>query len=284
MKTMTLKTWRLRIGALAALAALALPVAAQEAAASAPEAAASAASAPAAAAAASAASAPEAATVAAAAPATPEEAIRANLPRRMPALPKIDEVRAMPMQGLFEVRTGSDIFYTDAQANYLIRGSLVDTQTRKNLTEERLERLTAIDFDKLNLDNAITIVRGDGSRKLAVFEDPNCPYCKRVEKSLAEIENVTVHVFVAPLLGKNSAERAQKIWCAADKAKTWMDWMLSNTAPEGNASCDTTALDENMAFAREHRISGVPALIFADGSRVAGAIGTDKIKERLERK
>ena len=232
----------LRAGALAAVMAMALPVAAQEA------------------------------------------AIRESLTQRMPNLPKIDEVRETPMPGLYEVRSGTDIIYTDAKGDFILHGSLLETKSRKNLTEERIEKLTAIDFSKLNTKNAIRLVYGKGTRKLAVFEDPNCGYCKRFEKDVAQIDDVTMYVFVVPILGRDSAEKSRQIWCAKDRAKTWTDWMQHNVAPTGDGKCDTKALDENIAFIRQHRITGTPTMVFSDGSRVAGAIGTQRIEERLARK
>ena len=226
-----------------------------------------------------------AALVAATLPAAAQEAtIRENLGQRMPNLPTIDEVRETPMAGLYEVRTGTNVFYTDAKGDFMLRGSLVDTQSHRDLTEERIEKLTAIDFSKLNTKNAIPLVYGKGTRKLAVFEDPNCGYCKRFEKDVAQIDDVTMYVFVVPILGQNSQERAKQIWCAKDRVQVWTDWMQNNVTPTGDGDCDTKALDENVAFIREHRISGTPTMVFADGARVAGAIGKERIEERLNRK
>lgn len=214
--------------------------------------------------------------------ATAQEAtIRKNLAERIPGLAEIDEVRKTPMNGLFEVRVGHDILYTDAQGNFLLHGNLLDTKARRNLTEERLSKLTAIDFKTLDLKNAFTIVRGNGKRKLAVFEDPNCGYCKRFEKDLAKVDDVTVHYFLIPILGPGSVERSNQIWCAADKAKSWSDWMVRDVAPKGSGECNTDALTANLDFARKHRITGTPTLVFADGTRIPGAINTQQIEEAL---
>ncbi|HOV20647.1 DsbC family protein [Ottowia sp.] len=213
-----------------------------------------------------------------------EATIRKALTERIPGLSGIDEISKSPMPGLFEVRIGNDIFYTDPEGNYLIQGALIDTRARKNLTEERINKLTAIDFKDLQLKNAFTVVRGNGKRKVAVFEDPNCPYCKRFEKDLEKIDNVTVHTFLVPILGADSTEKSRRIWCASDKAKTWDDWMLRNVAPkEAGAKCDTAALDANVAFARKYNITGTPTLVFVDGHRVPGAINTQQIEQLLAR-
>lgn len=213
-----------------------------------------------------------------------EAIIRKALTERIPGLSGIDEISKSPMPGLFEVRIGNDIFYTDPEGNYLIQGALIDTRARKNLTEERINKLTAIDFKDLQLKNAFTVVRGNGKRKVAVFEDPNCPYCKRFEKDLEKIDNVTVHTFLVPILGADSTEKSRRIWCASDKAKTWDDWMLRNVAPkEAGAKCDTAALDANVAFARKYNITGTPTLVFVDGHRVPGAINTQQIEQLLAR-
>ena len=211
-----------------------------------------------------------------------EDVIRKNLAARVTGLENIDEVSKTPMAGLYEVRVGSEILYTDAQGNYLIHGSLLDTRARKDLTQERVDKLTAINFADLPLKNAFTIVRGDGKRQLAVFEDPNCGYCKRFEKDLQKVDNVTVHVFLIPILGEDSVAKSRQIWCSANQGKAWMDWMVQGTPPEGNAICNTEALTANLAFAKKYRINGTPALVFADGTRVPGAINAQQIEQHLK--
>ena len=209
-----------------------------------------------------------------------EATIRKNLAERVPGLTDIDEVSKTPMNGLYEVRVGTDILYTDAEGNFLIQGNLIDTKQRRNLTEERIEKLTSIDFNSLPVKDAFTIVRGDGKRKLAVFEDPNCGYCKRFEADLQKINNVTVHMFLLPILGKDSMEKSKNIWCAKDRAKVWSEWMLRDITPPA-ASCDTAALTRNVEFGKKHKITGTPTLIFADGSRVPGAIGAAQLEKFL---
>ncbi len=209
-----------------------------------------------------------------------DAAIRKTLAERIPQLSQIDEVRQTPMKGLYEVRVGTDVFYTDASGNYLIQGELIDTRARRNLTEDRINKLTAIDFKALPLGDAITIVHGKGERKLAVFEDPNCGYCKRFEKDLQGVDNVTVYLFLYPILSPDSAEKSRNIWCAKDQGGAWTDWMLRDRTPAA-ASCDTAALQRNLAFGRKYKITGTPTLIFADGARVPGAIGTQDVEKRL---
>jgi thiol:disulfide interchange protein DsbC len=220
------------------------------------------------------------AAIAGAALAQGDAAIRKNLAERIPQLGKIDEVRKTEMPGLFEVRIGSDLFYTDAEANYLVNGQLIDTRTKRNLTEERIDKLTAIDFASLPMKDAFTIVRGNGKRKLAVFEDPNCPYCKRFERDLQKVDNVTVYMFLYPILGPDSMEKSNQIWCAKDKGKTWEDHMVAGK-PVPPASCDTAAVTRNVAFGRTHKITGTPTLIFADGNRVPGAVSAEQVEKLL---
>ena len=210
-----------------------------------------------------------------------EATIRKNLTERLPQFPKIDEVSKSPMPGLYEVRVnGADIFYTDAEGNYLLQGHLVDTQNKRNLTEERIDKLTAINFESLPFKDAFTIVRGNGKRKLAVFEDPNCGYCKRFEKDLQKVNNVTVYMFLYPILGPDSGEKSKNIWCAKDKSKAWSDWMVRDVTPAA-ASCDSAAVTRNVELGRKFKITGTPTLVFADGSRVPGAIGADQVEKRL---
>ena len=210
-----------------------------------------------------------------------EAVIRKNLAERLPALAKIDEVSKTPMNGLYEIRVNeTDIFYTDAEGNFLIQGNLIDTRARRNLTEERTEKLSAIDFAALPLKDAFTQVRGNGKRKLAVFEDPNCGYCKRFERDLQNVNDVTIHTFLIPILGADSVEKSKNIWCAKDKNKAWLEWMVRDQAA-AKASCDTAALERNVAFSKKYKITGTPTLFFIDGSRVPGAIGAEQIEKTL---
>ena len=209
-----------------------------------------------------------------------EAAIRKNLAERLPALVKIDEVSKSPMNNLYEIRVDSDIFYTDAEGNFLIQGNLIDTKGKRNLTEERVTKLSAIDFDALPLKDAFTQVRGNGKRKLAVFEDPNCGYCKRFERDLQKVNDVTIHTFLIPILSADSAEKSKNIWCAKDKNKAWLDWMVRDQNP-AKASCDTTALERNLAFSKKYKITGTPTVFFANGTRVPGAISAPEIEKQL---
>ena len=209
-----------------------------------------------------------------------EATIRKNLVERLPTLPKIDEVSKTPMNGLFEVRIGTDVVYTDAEGNFLIQGTLIDTRLKRNLTEERTEKLLAIPFDQLPLKNTFTQIRGNGKRKLVVFADPNCGYCKRFEKDLQKLENVTIHHVLYPILGEDSMTKSRHIWCAKDKAKAWNDWMIGGTTPTA-AQCNTAAIDANVEFGRKYRITGTPTLFFADGSRVPGAVPMAQVEKLL---
>ncbi len=210
-----------------------------------------------------------------------EATIRKNLAERLPNLPKIDEVSKAPMPGLYEVRINhSDIFYTDEKGDFLIQGSLIDTKAKVDLTEQRMDKLTAVAFKDLPLKDSFTIVRGNGKRKMAVFEDPNCGYCKKFERDLTKVDNVTIHIFLYPILSADSGEKSRNIWCARDKGKAFLDWMVRDVTPP-DAQCDTTAINRNLEFGKRVRITGTPAMIFADGTRVPGAIGADRVEKFL---
>ena len=209
-----------------------------------------------------------------------EAAIRKNLSERLPNLPKIDEVSKTPMNGLFEIRMGNEVMYSDADGSFLIQGALIDVKQKRNLTEERMEKLSAIAFDQLPMKSAFTQVRGNGKRKLAVFADPNCGYCKRFEKDLQKLDNVTIHHFLYPILGEDSKTKSRNIWCAKDKAKAWNDWMINGISP-ATATCDSAAVDANVEFGKKQRITGTPTLFFADGTRVVGAVPLAQIEAQL---
>jgi thiol:disulfide interchange protein DsbC len=212
-----------------------------------------------------------------------EDLIRKNLPARLPQFKQIDEVRKSEIPGLYEVRVdGTEIFYTDAKADFLIEGSLIDTRTKRNLTEERVEKLTAIKFDSLPLKDAFTVVRGNGERKMAVFEDPNCGYCKRFERDLQKVDNVTIYMFLYPILGADSVEKSKAIWCAKERGAAWLDWMLrEQPAASATGGCDATALSRNVELGRKYKINGTPTLLFVNGSRVPGAVDAKKVEQML---
>ena len=212
-----------------------------------------------------------------------EATIRKNLSERIPQIPKIEEITATPLAGIYELRlSNNEIYYSDAAGNFLIQGNLIDTKSKRNLTEEREAKLSAIDFSALPLKDAITIVHGNGKRKLAVFEDPNCGYCKRFEKDLQKLENVTIYHLLYPILGDDSKTKSKNIWCAKDKAKAWNDWMLRNQVPAtAAASCDAPALARNVEFGRKHRITGTPTSFLPDGTRLPGAVPLEKIEQAL---
>ena len=210
-----------------------------------------------------------------------EAVIRKNLSERIPQIPRIEEITRSPMAGLYEIRLSTnEIYYSDAEGNFLIQGSLIDTKSKRNLTEEREAKLSAIDFAGLPFKDAITIVRGNGKRKLAVFEDPNCGYCKRFERDLAKVDNITIYLFLYPILGDDSVTKSRNVWCSKDPAGAWTQ-VMSKDQPLPNANCNTAAVDRNVEFGRKFKITGTPTLIAQDGSRVPGAINTMQIEKML---
>ena len=210
-----------------------------------------------------------------------EATIRKNLSERIPQIPRIEEITRSPMAGLYEIRLSTnEIYYSDAEGNFLIQGSLIDTKSKRNLTEEREAKLSAIDFAGLPFKDAITIVRGNGKRKLAVFVDPNCGYCKRFERDLAKVDNVTIYLFLYPILGDDSMAKSRNVWCAKDPAGAWSQVMTKEqTIP--NSNCNIAAIERNVEFGRKFKITGTPTLIAQDGSRVPGAINTMQIEKML---
>lgn len=210
-----------------------------------------------------------------------EAAIRKNLTERLPQLPAINEVSKTPIPGLYEVRVNdNEIYYSDAEGNYLIQGHLIDVRQKRNLTEERVDKLLAIDFKSLPFKDAFTVVRGNGQRRMAIFSDPNCGYCKRIERDLAKLDNVTIHVFLYPVLGPGSAEKSKLVWCSKERAQAWLDLMLKDQLPTATA-CDVQAIQRNLAFGQKLKVQGTPTLFFADGSRVPGAIDLAQLEKQL---
>ena len=195
---------------------------------------------------------------------------------------KITSVTKSPYLGLYEVYAEGQIVYTDEKQSVIIAGSLIDGKTMKNHTAERMQKLMAIKFSDLPLEYAIKQVRGDGKRVFASFEDPNCGYCKKLAKDIAKLNNVTIYTFLLPILSPDSLEKSNQIWCAADKAKAWNDYMRENKAPApAKSGCDTTAIQKTMELGRRLNITGTPTIFFANGERVPGAVPAAMIEQKL---
>lgn len=195
---------------------------------------------------------------------------------------KVESVSKAGYLGMYEVYADGTIFYTDEKMTaIMVGGQLIDAKTMKNVTEERMRKLTAIKFSELPFERAIKQVRGDGKRVIATFEDPNCGYCKRLAKDLQKLENATVYTFLYPILSEDSLKKSKQIWCAADRAKAWNDWMVDGRAPSGKEDCDTSAITKNQEFGRRLNISGTPTIFFVDGERVPGAMPLAKIEQKL---
>lgn len=213
-----------------------------------------------------------------------EAAIRKNLAERLPQLPKIDGISKSPIAGLFEVRFGgTQILYSDATGDFIFaNGSLIDTKNKVDLTEERIDKLSAINWSELPLQDAMSVSQGTGARKMAVFADPNCGYCKHFERDLTTVNDVTIYTFLMPILGPDSSAKSRDIWCAKEPIEAWRAWMLEGVQPPKAAEgCDTGALDRNLALSRKHRIMGTPALFFEDGSRKPGALPAAQVERAL---
>jgi len=208
----------------------------------------------------------------------PEQALKAELRKQLPDA-NVDSVRKTPYGNLYEVVAGGEIFYTDEKATFILLGPIIDLKNRENVTDARLRQVNAVKFDQLDFKNAIKIVRGNGSRKLAIFEDPNCGYCKRFERDLLGVNDVTIFVFLYPILSLDSVEKSRAVWCAPDRGKAWLDMMTRDTVlPSGNCSAP---IEENLAFGREKKIQGTPTIIFENGERVPGAMPAAEIEKRL---
>ena len=206
--------------------------------------------------------------------------IRAELQKRLGSTANIKGVSASPVPGLFEVQLNGEIFYTDANAKYLIQGEVIELASGQNLTEKRQADLNRIRWSDLPLGNAVKMVRGNGSRQLAVFADPNCGFCKRLEKTFQQLDNVTVYTFLLPILSADSMQKSKQIWCSADATKAWLDWTISNTTPSGKGDC-TTPIDKNLALAKSYGVTGTPTIFFTDGSRFPGAVQLSDIEKKF---
>jgi thiol:disulfide interchange protein DsbC len=192
----------------------------------------------------------------------------------------VESVTATGMKGIWEVRIGKSILYTDDTGKYVIDGSLYETQTRKNLTAEVKERLLRVDFASLPLSLAIKTVKGSGKRVFATFEDPNCGYCKKMQAALAEMTDYTMYTFIDPILSQDSAAKAKDIWCAADQSMAWKQAMQTGMVPTPKQGC-LAPISDLLALGRTLNVDGTPTIIFADGTRAPGLVNTLEFERRL---
>lgn len=211
-----------------------------------------------------------------------EAEIRKTLNERYPAV-KIASVQPSPIAGLYEVFAGGKLIYVDSTGEHLLPGSIIETRTKTNLTQKRMEELRAIKFDSLPFDKAIPMVKGNGSRKMAVFSDPDCPVCKNLEKELALLDNLTVYVFLNPLtsIHPEAMQRSSEIWCSADRARSYREYMLQDKRPDAPAKCDTP-INDILALSEKLGVDGTPALVFPNGKRIDGGISAAQIEELLK--
>ncbi len=210
------------------------------------------------------------------------QTVEQNLKKNFPSIP-VKSVTNSPVKDIYEVYMGGRIVYTNEDAKYFFVGNLIDLKEQKNLTEERERVLTAIDVKKLPLDQAIKHVKGNGERVLYIFSDPDCPYCHQLEKELAQVNNVTIYLFLYPItrLHPNAATVAEQIWCAKDQYQTWQDYLLKKKTPAKVTSC-TTPIEKNIQLAKTLDVDGTPTFFLKDGSRVSGTRSAGEIELLLK--
>lgn len=211
-----------------------------------------------------------------------DAAVRATLQRTFPQSP-IQGIAKTPVPGLVEAAIGGRVVYVTEDGLYILGGPLIDVNAKRNLSDARLEQINAIPFDSLNLEWAIKIVKGKGTRKVAIFEDPDCPYCRALEKATRDVDDLTVYVFLYPIdqLHPEASAKSRAVWCASDPAKAWTEVMRSGAVPTGAATC-ANPLAKIAAFASEHRINGTPTTILSDGRRMVGAVPREQLEARLQ--
>jgi thiol:disulfide interchange protein DsbC len=199
---------------------------------------------------------------------------------------KVNQISKTGIKGMLEVTIDGDqgpmVVYADEAGQFLMVGDMLDVKNRRNLTKERMDKLTEVKWDTLPLKNAVKVVRGSGQRKIAVFSDPDCPYCKKAEAEFAKLDNVTIYTFLYPLAFHQDAARKSKlVWCSKDRSQAWLDLMLKGQVPDGKATCDDP-IDENLALGAKLRVEGTPAIILANGKRIPGFMPAARLEPLLD--
>ena len=207
-----------------------------------------------------------------------EADIKSTLMKKVPQIGQIKQVVKAPVHGLYEVITQDHLFYTDDKAHFLIDGAVYDLKSMSNITAERSRKLFALDFNKLPLELAVKKIKGNGARKLAIFTDPNCGFCKKLEKELTQIDNITLYQFMYPIF-PGSEEKVRNVWCSKDPVKAWDDLMLHDVMPP-NGNCKTPT-EQVLALGKQLKINGTPGLIFADGTTNPGYMPAAELEKAL---
>lgn len=207
-----------------------------------------------------------------------EESVKNRFREKFGQIP-VTNIRRLPAYGLFEIQVGQSLYYVDEKISFVLDGNLIDANTHENVTEARLEELSRINFNDLPFELAIKQVKGDGSRKIAIFEDPNCGYCKQMRRAMENIDNVTIYTFLYPILSRDSTQKVQHVWCSTDPGKVWDDWMIRGKVP-AKANCDAP-IQNLLALGQRLQVNGTPAVFFEDGMRVPGAMTAEQLSKRL---
>ena len=207
------------------------------------------------------------------------DVVKAELLKKYPEV-KPEKVTKAGYSDLYEVFSNGEIIYTDEKVTFLLLGTLVDTTTRVNVSDVRLQKLSAITFAELPFEHAIKLVRGKGTRKMAIFEDPNCGYCKKFEQDVNSLDDITAYIFAYPILSQDSIDKSKQIWCSPDRLKAWQDQMLRQKAPTAAATCNNP-IDKIVALGQKLHITGTPLTYFEDGERMSGALDKARIEARL---
>jgi thiol:disulfide interchange protein DsbC len=210
-----------------------------------------------------------------------EASVRKEFQVKFPRM-TIDSVGRTPFAGVYEVVVDGQVFYTDAKVSYLFSGNLLDVRgpSPKNLTQEATGKIAAATLAK-STDLAVKRVKGSGKRVIYTFEDPNCGYCKELQKELAKMNDVTIYTFLWPILSTDSIEKSKAIWCSRDRAKAWEDYMIKGVALKGKTDCDTSALERNARLAQRFNLKGTPAVYLGSGEQVGGYVPAEKLEAAL---
>jgi thiol:disulfide interchange protein DsbC len=215
-----------------------------------------------------------------------EAMIRRVLESKMGGI-RIEGIQAAPIPGLYEVRyrsaEGMQVVYTDANANHIIVGTIYEAQSSRNLTEERMRKLNAIKFESLPLDLAVKVQRGNGKRVMAMFSDPYCPACRQFERSLAQVDNVTIYIFMYPVIRPENTEHSRMVWCSPDRAKAWLELAAAPKpkVPDAPANCGDP-VEKVLKLGRSLGVNSTPTLILANGERVTGGLTGPDLKDLLD--
>ena len=204
------------------------------------------------------------------------DTVKSNLSKQHPKL-NIENIQATDMKGIYSGSMDGQVVYLGEDAQHILVGSMYRLSDQKNLTQDLVLKQNSIDWKKLPLQDAVKSVRGNGKRQIAIFSDPNCPYCKQLETELNKLNDVTIYTFIYPIKNQSIAVSKQ-VFCEKAPALAWSNLISKGIQPSSKKAC-ANPVDRNLSLGKSLGLNGTPAIIFSNGFKVMGSHPAQEIEK-----